>query len=86
MYACRVNCCRCLAKEELTMICNLGSLDRAIRITMGVAFLAVGYFGEFPKWLGGGAYAMGFYAFLSGAVGFCPVCKVFGINTCGIGR
>ena len=68
------------------MICNLGGLDRAIRIAIGMTIVAVGYFGELPGWLGGGAYAMGLYAFLSGAVGFCPVCRFLGINTCGIGK
>lgn len=71
------------------MICNLGLIDRTIRIVMGVALLGAGYAGyyaEMPGWIAGFAYAMGCYAILSGAVGFCPVCKVFGINTCGIGR
>ena len=65
------------------MICNLHILDRMIRILVGTVLLLVSYFGDllgFTGWPRGLAFAMGLYALLSGAVGFCPTYKIFGIK------
>ncbi|MBI5410648.1 MAG: DUF2892 domain-containing protein [Nitrospirae bacterium] len=64
------------------MTCNVGSLERTIRIVLGVALIAVGYLAELPTAGTMVAYVVGAIALVTGAVGFCPAWKLFGINTC----
>lgn len=63
------------------MIRNLGDLERAIRIVLGVALIAVGYFAAVPVWAAVVLYLVGAVALATGAVGFCPAWKAFGIDT-----
>ena len=59
------------------MIRNEGFADRAIRMALGFALLALVFVG--PKtWLG----LFGFVPFLTGLVGFCPLYRLAGIHTC----
>lgn len=64
------------------MTCNVGSLERTIRIVLGVTLIAVGYLAELPTAGAMVAYVVGAIALVTGAVGFCPAWKLFGINTC----
>lgn len=64
------------------MRCNVGGIERTIRILVGLALIAVAYFAGLPGWGVGVAYVVGFVALATGAVGFCPAWKLFGINTC----
>lgn len=71
------------------MLCNLSTLDRGIRIMMGLGCVGGGLLAtqaELSGLVSGSAYVMGFYALASGLIGFCPMCKVFGIDTCGFGK
>lgn len=63
---------------------NIGGLDRAIRIIVGLALLA-GFFlntrGEW-RWL----YLIGIVPLATGLIGWCGLYTALGINTCGLRR
>jgi len=64
------------------MMCNVGTTERAIRIAAAVAFFLAATLAKLPPWGAGTAYALGAIALVTGLVGFCPLWKVFGIDTC----
>ena len=55
---------------------NESKLDRVLRVVLGIAILALTFFG--PKTLWG---LVGFIPLITGAVGFCPIYRVLGIST-----
>jgi len=55
---------------------NEGTVDRVVRIVLGVALLAFGLFTR--SWVG----AIGVVPLLTGAVGFCPLYRLIGVQTC----
>ena len=60
---------------------NIGSIDRGIRIIFGLVLLAVGLI----VFRGGGQIAaviIGAVAILTAGVRFCPMYRLFGVNTC----
>ncbi len=67
-------------KEERAMKVNVGGLDRGIRIAVG---LVAGYLGYTT---GGGMsyllYAVAAIALLTGAIGWCGLYTILGVNTC----
>jgi hypothetical protein len=64
------------------MTCNVGGVERPIRIVLGVLFLAVGALADLPPIGAGSMMIVGAVALVTGAIGFCPAWKLFGINTC----
>lgn len=60
---------------------NLGNLERAIRIAIGIVLVWIGYTLAVPAWGAMAVYVVGAIALLTGAIGFCPAWKLFGINT-----
>lgn len=56
---------------------NIGTIDRAVRIVIGLVILGAGIF--FKSWWG----LVGFLPLLTAVVRFCPAYLPFGINTCG---
>jgi len=64
------------------MSCNVGGIERAIRVLVGLALIGLAYF----QLLTGGwdvlAYIVGGVALLTGFIGYCPAWAVFRINTC----
>lgn len=56
---------------------NEGKLDRIIRIVVGLGLLSLVFVG--PQTLWG---LVGLVPLLTGAIGFCPLYKVLGFNTC----
>ncbi|MBI5854867.1 MAG: DUF2892 domain-containing protein [Nitrospirae bacterium] len=64
------------------MTCNVGGIERPIRIGVGLVLLAVGIFAELPAWGVGVAYVFGAVAVVTGVIGFCPAWSLLGINTC----
>jgi hypothetical protein len=64
------------------MATNEGTVDRIIRVVLGIAALA----GAFAVGLGsvGGVLLLvvGGVLALTGAIGFCPLYRVLGISTC----
>jgi hypothetical protein len=63
------------------MTMNEGTLDRTIRIVVGIALLSLTVFG--PRTLLG---LVGVVPLLTGLVGFCPAYRLFGISTCAVPR
>lgn len=55
---------------------NEGSLDRAVRVVLGLAIIGAGVW--FKSWWG----AVGAVPLLTGIVGVCPAYLPFGISTC----
>ncbi len=61
------------------MKCNSGTVDRAARVIVGIALIAMAATGTIGVW----GY-IGVVPLLTGAIGFCPAYAIFGMNTCGI--
>ncbi len=58
---------------------NEGTLDRALRVIVGIAVLALAFVGPKTAW----GY-LGLIPLLTGLVGMCPLYAVLGMNTCGV--
>lgn len=56
---------------------NIGTVDRIIRIILGLAILGAGWY--FGSWLG----LIGIIPIATALVGFCPVYCPLKISTCG---
>ena len=61
------------------MSVNVGTLDRTLRIIVGVALLAMMFIG--PKTIWG---LVGIIPLATGLMRTCPAYSIFGINTCGL--
>lgn len=55
---------------------NIGSLDRIVRIVLGLAALGLGFY--FKSWLG----LAGLLPLLTGLVRICPAYVPLGLSTC----
>jgi Protein of unknown function (DUF2892) len=60
---------------------NESSIDRALRLVIGVVLLSLVVIGPKTYW-----GLLGLVPLLTGAVGFCPLYRLLGINTCAIGQ
>jgi len=58
---------------------NVGSLDKIIRLVIGVALFSLLYFLEKPM---GYIGLIGIIPFGTALMGHCPLYKVFGLNSC----
>jgi len=58
------------------MQCNIGELDKKIRLTVGFIIIAAGI------QLGSMWGAIGFIPILSALLGYCPAYAIFGTTTC----
>ena len=56
---------------------NEGTIDRILRVIVGLALLSLVVIG--PKSLFG---LIGLIPLLTGLIGFCPAYKILGLNTC----
>ncbi|MCB0391457.1 MAG: DUF2892 domain-containing protein [Bdellovibrionales bacterium] len=56
---------------------NAGKIDRVLRVILGLAVLASAFIGPQTVW----GY-VGIIPLVTGLIGFCPLYKVIGINTC----
>ncbi len=56
---------------------NAGSLDRIVRIVVGLALLGWYFFAGGPIWA-----LIGIVPLATGALGFCGLYTLLGINTC----
>ena len=58
------------------MGCNVGHIDRMIRIALGLVLLAIAGLTALPVWGTLVALVVGTIALLTGAMGFCPAWRV----------
>ena len=58
---------------------NEGTLDRVLRVTVGLGLLAIAFVGPKSPW----GY-LGIVPLATGLLGNCPVYSILGINTCGL--
>lgn len=56
---------------------NEGTLDRALRVILGLVLIALVFVGPQTPW-----GWIGLMPLLTGLVGMCPLYSVLGINTC----
>jgi hypothetical protein len=64
------------------MTCNVGGIERPIRIGAGLVAIIIGLFAGLSTAMSGVALAVGVILLLTGAMGFCPLFTLLGINTC----
>ncbi len=64
------------------MTCNVGGVERPVRIVFGILLVSLGAFGGLPAGAAWAAYIGGGIALVTGAIGFCPLWTLLGINTC----
>lgn len=64
------------------MTCNVGGIERPIRIGLGILLLGIGAFANLP--LAGTAIVLvgGTIALVTGVIEFCPLWALLGMNTC----
>lgn len=58
---------------------NEGTLDRVLRVTVGLGLLAIAFVGPKTPW----GY-LGIVPLATGLLGNCPVYSILGVNTCGL--
>lgn len=64
------------------MTCNVGGIERPIRIVLGILLIGIGVFAALPPVGMGIILGVGTIALVTGAIRFCPAWSLFGINTC----
>lgn len=64
------------------MTCNVGGIERPIRIVVGILALGVGAFAGLPPVATAVALVVGTIALVTGAIGYCPLWTLLGVNTC----
>ena len=60
---------------------NVGGIDRILRITAGLVLIGLAATGTVSAW-----GWLGVVPLLTGAVGFCPVYPLLGLNACPMKR
>ncbi len=60
---------------------NVGGLDKILRIVVGIALLAAGWFGPLGWW-----GLIGLVPLATGLMNTCPLYTILGLNTCPIGQ
>ena len=56
---------------------NEGTIDRALRVIVGLVLIGLAATGTVGMW-----GWIGIMPLLTGAIGFCPAYSIFGISTC----
>lgn len=56
---------------------NEGGMDRLVRVVVGLVLIALVFVGPQTAW-----GWLGIVPLTTGLVGFCPVYRLFGLNTC----
>ena len=56
---------------------NVGGIDKGIRIALGLALIALVFIGPQTAW-----GWIGIVPLATGLMGFCPLYKLIGVNTC----
>ena len=64
------------------MKCDVGRIERSIRIGAGLPALGIGLFAGLSYPIAGAALAVGAVLLFTGTVGYCPLFTLLGVNTC----
>jgi hypothetical protein len=64
------------------MICNVGGVERPIRLVIGILLVGIGAFADLPPLGTGVALLAGTIALVTGAISYCPLWALLKINTC----
>jgi hypothetical protein len=64
------------------MTCNVGGIERPVRIVVGILLLGIAGFAGLPPIGMSLALIAGTIALVTGAIGYCPLWALFHINTC----
>lgn len=64
------------------MTCNVGGIERPIRIGMGILLLGIGAFANLPLFGTAIMLVAGTIALVTGVIEFCPLWALLGLNTC----
>ena len=64
------------------MACNVGGIERSVRVGVGVLAILIGALADLSSVGMTIAFVVGAVALVTGAIGFCPVWVLLGINTC----
>jgi Protein of unknown function (DUF2892) len=67
------------------MTCNVGGIEKPIRILLGIGLLGIGAFAGLPMEATTALLVLGTIALVTGAIGYCPLWALFGMNTCPAG-
>ena len=59
------------------MTVNEGTLDRGIRVVVGIALIAIAFWGPRTPW-----GFVGVVPLVTGLIGFCPLYRLVGLSTC----
>lgn len=60
------------------MVCNVGGIDKVLRLVLGVALLSLVFILDAPaRWWG----LVGLVPVLTAAMSYCPLYSIVGINT-----
>ena len=64
------------------MTCNVGGIEKPIRLVGGLLLVGVGAFGGLSGVGMGVALTLGGVFLATGLIGYCPLTSLLGINTC----
>jgi hypothetical protein len=64
------------------MACNVGGVERPIRIVAGLLLIGVGVLAGLPPAAMGVALTVGVVLLVTGLIRYCPLTSLLGINTC----
>ncbi|MCL6415581.1 DUF2892 domain-containing protein [Aestuariirhabdus sp. Z084] len=56
---------------------NIGKVDRTLRVVIGLILLSLVFVGPQTPW-----GWIGLVPLLTGAISFCPLYRILGVNTC----
>ncbi|MCW8933388.1 MAG: DUF2892 domain-containing protein [Gammaproteobacteria bacterium] len=59
------------------MMCNVGGIDRILRVIIGLAVLSLVFIGPQTPW-----GWLGLIPLLTGVFSFCPLYSLIGVKTC----
>jgi hypothetical protein len=80
---CRINCViASIMCGGDVMTCNVGGIERPIRIGVGILLLGIGVFANLPLVGTAIMLAAGTIALVTGVIQFCPLWALLGMNTC----
>lgn len=61
---------------------NMGNIDRIVRLVVAIILISLAFNGTFAGILGVAAWIVAAIFVFTALVGFCPLYRVIGVNTC----